>query len=157
MNPLLLHLDRFSARALQQKYFTRGKTIISLFIGERGYFYIAFPEEVQKLYSFCLIWWVLGLKINVIIHLIVLGIQGRAKKKKKGATVGMALLQQHVRHFIHKRWNLLGAELMLGSRCLGRQQVLCGLRGVLASSPLQSVHESQRSLFLSCPPQKHMM
>jgi len=68
MNPLLLHLDRLSVRALQQKYFTRGKTVISLFIGEGGYFYVSFHEQGQELYVFCLICWLLGLKMNLIIH-----------------------------------------------------------------------------------------
>lgn len=84
MNPLSLHLDRFSVRSLQQKYFTRGKTVISLFIGGGGsYFYISFHEGGRELYGFCLICWLLGIKMNLIIHWIILGTQSDARGKNK--------------------------------------------------------------------------
>lgn len=45
MNPLSLHLDRFLVRALQQRYFIRGKTVISLFIGVGAIFTSLFMKE----------------------------------------------------------------------------------------------------------------
>lgn len=45
MNPLSLHLDGFLVRALQQRSFIRGKTVISLFIGVGAIFTPLFMKE----------------------------------------------------------------------------------------------------------------
>lgn len=54
MNPLLLHLDRFLVRALQQRYFITGKTVISLFIGG-AIFTSLFMKEDKNCMGFLLL------------------------------------------------------------------------------------------------------
>lgn len=82
MNPLSLHLDRFLVRALQQRHFIRGKTVISLFIGVGAIFTSLFMKEDKNCMRFFFICWLLGLKMNLIIHGIVLGTQGNLRQKK---------------------------------------------------------------------------
>lgn len=49
MNPLLLHLDRFLVRALQQRYFIRGKTVISLFMGGAIFTSLFMKEDKNRM------------------------------------------------------------------------------------------------------------
>lgn len=91
MNPLLLHLDSFLVRALQQRCFIRGKTVISLFIGWGAIFTSLFRKKDKNCMGIFLICWVLGLKMNLIINGIILGMQGNLREEKHCATVEMAL------------------------------------------------------------------
>lgn len=170
MNPLLLHLDRFSLRALQQKYFTRGKTVISLFSGGEGQFLHFFSWKTTRTVWGLFHFLAFGVK-NELYH--PLHHPGDKKNPNKTTTKKpqtsktnptkspMCNCQNGL--FPHKSSCSMGDTLPIksdsplcwGSSCWEvnlldwrKSPVICKVSCVLAASSLQSTYESL--WFYSC-------
>lgn len=83
MNPLLLHLDRFLVRALQQRcILSEEKQLLVFLLGGAIFTSLFMNEDKNCMRFFFIICWVVRLKMNLIIHGIILGMQGNLREKK---------------------------------------------------------------------------
>lgn len=137
MDPLLLHWDRFLVRALQQRCFIRGKTVISLFIGGEAIFTSLFMKEDKNcmLGFFCLL--AFGVKNEPHHSWNYPGEAGQFKRKKAlCATVEMAFfpIKQasavHERFYPYKESPLCRGSSGMGGKCQASPVCLARCPGV---------------------------